>query len=303
MNAQSTAQPTQQEILQALQVQQAFDAETERERRIEFLARYLVANGRLAYVLGISGGVDSLVAGALAQRAAARLRAQGERATFVALRLPYGTQRDEAQAQRCIEFIAPDVVHTLDIRAGVDAMQGALRAAGVDMGDAAAQDFLLGNVKARIRMVAQYAVAGAASGLVIGTDHAAEALMGFFTKHGDGAADILPLAGLSKRRVRALGLALGAPADLVNKVPTADLETLQPLRPDEQAFGVEYQTVDDFLEGRRVDARAEQIIVGTYVASTHKRTAAPRPGAGGAFDVPDAPDAPDGGQRPPPSGI
>lgn len=270
-------QPTRQEILQALQVQQAFDAEAECERRIEFLARYLAGNNRLAYVLGISGGVDSLVAGALAQRAAARLRANGARATFVAIRLPYGTQRDEAEAQRCIEFIAPDVVHTLDIRASVDAVQASLHVAGVDVGDAAAEDFLLGNVKARIRMVAQYAVAGAMSGLVIGTDHAAEALMGFFTKHGDGAADVLPLAGLSKRRVRALGLSLGAPVDLVNKAPTADLETLQPLRPDEQVFGVDYQTIDDFLEGHPVDPDADRIIVRAYVASMHKRSSAARP--------------------------
>lgn len=271
--------PTQQEILQALQVQRAFDAETERERRIDFLARYLAQNHRLAYVLGISGGVDSLVAGALAQRAVARLRASGARATFIAIRLPYGTQRDEAEAQRCLDFIAPDAVHALDIRPSVDAMQVALHAARVDLGDAAAEDFVLGNVKARMRMVAQYAAAGAAAGLVIGTDHAAEALMGFFTKHGDGAADVLPLAGLSKRRVRALGLALGAPADLVNKVPTADLETLRPLRPDEEAFGVDYRTIDDFLEGLPVDAQAERIIVRTYMASMHKRSSAARPEA------------------------
>jgi NAD+ synthase len=272
------AQPLQQDILQELQVQREFDAEAERERRIEFLARYLATSDRLAYVLGISGGVDSLVAGALAQRAVARRRAEGARATFVAMRLPYGTQRDEQAAQRAIDFIAPDVVHTLDIRASVDAMQRALRSAGVDLGDAAAEDFLLGNVKARMRMVAQYAVAGATAGLVIGTDHAAEALMGFFTKHGDGAADILPLAGLSKRRVRALGFALGAPADLVNKVPTADLESLAPQRPDEDALGVDYQNIDDFLEGRPIDPAAERTIVRTYLASAHKRAPAARPG-------------------------
>jgi NAD+ synthase len=287
-----TQTPTRQDILQALQVQQSFNAETERERRIEFLARYLVRNDRLAYVLGISGGVDSLVAGALAQHAAARLRARGARATFIAIRLPYGTQRDEAEAQRCIDFIAPDVVHTLDIRPSVDAMQAALRAARVDVGDAAAEDFLLGNVKARMRMVAQYAVAGAAGALVIGTDHAAEALMGFFTKHGDGAADVLPLAGLSKRRVRALGFALGAPTELVNKVPTADLETLQPLRPDEQAFGVDYQSIDDFLEGLPVNAQAERIIVRAYMASMHKRTPAVRP------DDLDTSASPGGNERP-----
>jgi NAD+ synthase len=267
----------QHQILQELGVQQDFDPETELERRTDFLAQYLKDSGRLAYVLGISGGVDSLVAGAIAQRSVARLRAQGARARFIAMRLPFGTQRDEAEARRCMDFIAADEVHTLDIRESVEAMRLALRTAGVDLGDAAAEDFLTGNIKARMRMVAQYAVAGATGGLVIGTDHAAEALMGFFTKHGDGAADILPLAGLSKRRVRALGFALGAPADLVNKVPTADLETLAPLRPDEQAFGVDYQTIDDFLEGRAIAPADEKTIVKTYLASAHKRSPAARP--------------------------
>src|SRR5512142_3273905 len=90
--------------------------------------------------------------------------------------------------------------------------------------------FHLGNVKARQRMIAQYALAGATRGLVIGTDHAAEALTGFYTKFGDGAADILPLSGLNKRRVRALAQHLGAPEQLVFKTPTADLESDAPLR-------------------------------------------------------------------------
>ncbi|SDC12424.1 NAD+ synthase [Paracidovorax valerianellae] len=269
--------PSQQKILESLSVLREFDAETELERRVDFLAKYLARSGRRAYVLGISGGVDSLVAGCLAQRAAARRRAAGENARFIAMRLPYGQQHDEAEAARCIEFIAPDEVHTVDIRPSVDALQQALIAAGVDLGDAKAADFLVGNIKARARMVAQYAVAGANAGIVIGTDHAAEALMGFFTKHGDGAADVLPLAGLNKRRVRAVGFALGAPRDLVMKVPTADLETLAPQRPDEDAFGVNYETIDDFLEGKPVDREAEKIIVNTYLASAHKRDPAATP--------------------------
>src|SRR5690606_21546914 len=82
------------------------------------------------------------------------------------------------------------------------------------------------------------------------TDHAAEALMGFFTKFGDGAADVTPLTGLNKRRVRALAQAMGAPDEQVNKVPTADLESLSPLKPDEVAMGVSYTEIDAFLEGR-----------------------------------------------------
>ncbi len=120
-------------------------------------------------------------------------------------------------------------------------------------------------------MVAQYAIAGTASGLVIGTDHAAEALMGFYTKFGDGAADVLPLAGLNKRRVRAVAAALGAPDHLVWKVPTADLESDAPLRPDEEVYGVTYEQIDDFLEGRSIEPAATDRILSAYNASAHKR--------------------------------
>nr|WP_145548301.1 ammonia-dependent NAD(+) synthetase [Variovorax boronicumulans] len=271
------APPSQREVLQQLQVLGEFDAERELERRVAFLAEDLRASGRRALVLGISGGVDSLVAGAMAQRAVSRLRAAGTRAEFIAMRLPYGRQHDAAEAERCVAFIAPDRVHAVDVQGAVDALRDALFVSGVDLGDAGMADFLVGNIKARARMVAQYAAAGAYDGLVIGTDHAAEALMGFFTKHGDGAADVLPLAGLSKRRVRALGLALGAPAELVMKVPTADLESLAPLKPDEQAFGVSYDTIDDYLEGLPIAAAAERRILAQYLATAHKRAPARRP--------------------------
>src|SRR3546814_2285665 len=75
-----------------------------------------------------------------------------------------------------------------------------------------------------MRMVAQYTIANARQGLVIGTDHAAEAVMGFFTKFGDGACDLAPLSGLVKNQVRAIARDFGAPESLVEKVPTADLE-------------------------------------------------------------------------------
>src|SRR5690606_40729086 len=95
------------------------------------------------------------------------------------------------------------------------------QASGQAFRDEAQQDFLHGNIKARQRMIAQYAVAGARGGLVVGTDHAAEALMGFFTKFGDGAADVTPLAGLNKRRVRALAAAMGPPTGPAFKRTTA----------------------------------------------------------------------------------
>ena len=264
-------------VIDALGVGESFDAGQEADRRIEFLATYLREARLETYVLGISGGVDSLAAAMLAQRAVRGLRDTGYSATFVAVRLPYGVQTDETDAQRALDTIDADRVLRIDIKPAADAMLQAIREGGQDLGEAAREDFLLGNIKARQRMIAQYAIAGATRGLVIGTDHAAEALMGFFTKHGDGAADILPLAGLNKRRVRAIATYLGAPPELVQKVPTADLESLVPLRPDEDAYGVTYEQIDDFLEGKTIDEIPRQRIFDTYRASAHKRAMAASP--------------------------
>ncbi len=262
---------TQRDIIADLCVDRVFDARREVERRINFIADYLIATGTRALVLGISGGVDSLVGGCLSQRAVQALRQRGHEASFIAMRLPYGEQRDEPDAQASLDVIKADQTVTVNIKPASDAMLGALLDAKVAFRDERHQDFLLGNIKARQRMIAQYAVAGAHGGLVVGTDHAAEALMGFFTKFGDGAADVTPLAGLSKRRVRALAQEMGAPDSLVFKVPTADLESLSPLKPDEDAFGVSYGDIDDFLEGKEVSVQAYDVILRTYRNSAHKR--------------------------------
>lgn len=259
-------------IIQALGISETFDAASEAKMRVAFLRRYLAASGLRSYVLGISGGVDSLTAALIAQRAVTELRAASYEAEFIAVRLPYGLQADEQDAQAALATIKPDQTHTINIKAPADAMLTQLKEGGLQPIDAAQEDFLLGNIKARQRMVAQFALAGRWRGLVIGTDHAAEAVMGFFTKFGDGAADILPLAGLNKRRVRALARHLGAPEHLVVKVPTADLETNAPLRPDEDAYGVTYEQIDDFLEGKFIPADAHDRIVRAYKATAHKRS-------------------------------
>lgn len=256
-------------IIEELGVRTLFDAADEVRRRVDFLKSYLSNSGARALVLGISGGVDSLTAGHLAQRAVAELRADGRDARFIAVRLPYGIQADERDAAAALASIRPDQVLTVDIKPAADSLMAAVVVSGAE--PVLRHHFILGNVKARQRMVAQYAIAGAASGLVIGTDHAAEAVMGFYTKFGDGAADILPLAGLNKRRIRALAAALGAPDQLVWKVPTADLESDAPLRPDEEVYGVTYDQIDDFLEGEAIDPIAAEHILAAYRATAHKR--------------------------------
>ena len=102
-------------------------------------------------------------------------------------------QADEADAQKALAFIQPDVSLVVNIKESADAMTAAVEATGSPV-----SDFNKGNIKARCRMIAQYALAGSHSGAVIGTDHAAENITGFFTKFGDGGADILPLFRLNK---------------------------------------------------------------------------------------------------------
>ena len=124
-------------------------------------------------------------------------------------------------------------------------------------------------------MAAQYEVAGLIGGLVLGTDHSAENITGFYTKWGDGACDLAPLFGLSKRQVRQLAATLGAPSILIEKAPTADLECLQPQKADETALGLSYDQIDDFLEGYEVTEEVSEKLIGIYKKTQHKRLAIP----------------------------
>ncbi|MNH20336.1 NH(3)-dependent NAD(+) synthetase [compost metagenome] len=240
-------------------------------RRVAFIKTCL-NNARLkTLVLGISGGVDSLTAALMAQRAINELRSESGDAQyrFIAVRLPYQVQHDEHDAQACLEVIKADEVHTVDIAPAVRALAAEVKA--LENGSPAMVDFVVGNTKARMRMVAQYTIAGARQGLVIGTDHAAEAVMGFFTKFGDGSCDLAPLSGLVKNQVRAIARSFGTPESLVDKVPTADLEDLAPGKPDEASHGVTYAQIDAFLHGEPVSQEAFDIISATYRKTQHKR--------------------------------
>ena len=189
----------------------SIDPAAEVSRRVGFLKEYLLRTGAKGLVLGISGGQDSSLAGRLCQLAVDELGAEGRPASFTAVRLPYGVQRDEDDAQLALEFIRPQSFVTFNIERAVDGFEAEyVHGAGEGLAD-----FNKGNIKARARMVAQYALAGAEGLLVVGTDHAAEAVTGFFTKYGDGGADILPLSGLTKRQGRALLVQLGAPRSAV----------------------------------------------------------------------------------------
>lgn len=257
----------QQQIAADLGVRPEIDPAAESDARIGFLVDYLRATGAKGFVLGISGGQDSTLAGRLAQLAVERVRAGGGEASFVAVRLPYRVQRDAADAEAALAFIAADRSVEVNIQHGVDGVETDIEHAF----ESDISDFNRGNIKARIRMVTQYALAGHDGMLVIGTDHAAEAVTGFYTKFGDGAADVLPLAGLTKRQGRALMQHLGAPERLYLKVPTADLLDGQPGRADEDELGLTYEQIDTYLEGGAVPAEVAARIESKYLATRHKR--------------------------------
>ncbi len=259
----------QQEIIQALGVKPVVDAQEEIRRSVDFLKSYLKTNPFLkSLVLGISGGQDSTLTGKLCQQAISELREEtGDVALqFIAVRLPYGVQADEQDCQDAITFIQPDRVLTVNIKGSVLASEQALREAGIEL-----SDFVRGNEKARERMKAQYSIAGMTKGVVVGTDHAAEAVTGFFTKYGDGGTDINPIFRLNKRQGKQLLAALGCPEHLYQKAPTADLEDDRPSLPDEAALGVTYENIDDYLEGKTLDAAIAKIIEGWYLKTEHKR--------------------------------
>ncbi|MBL1228063.1 ammonia-dependent NAD(+) synthetase [Enterococcus sp. BWB1-3] len=261
--------PLQKAIIEELGTKPSINPQDEIRKSIDFMKAYLYKHPFLkSLVLGISGGQDSTLAGRLAQLTIEEMRKEtGDNGyKFIAIRLPYGEQVDEADAQKALGFIQPDVSLRVNIRPAVDACVQSLEEGGTVI-----SDFNKGNMKARQRMIVQYAVAGEKSGAVIGTDHAAENITGFFTKFGDGGADILPLFRLNKRQGKELLKALGADSSLYLKVPTADLEDDKPLVADEAALGVSYDDIDDYLEGKEIKEQAAGTIEGWYKKTQHKR--------------------------------
>lgn len=269
-----------QAVIEEMKVLPEIDVAFEVARRVSFIKKQLLSSGLNALVLGISGGIDSCTLGKLAQLAVDELNDEHhEKYQFIAVRLPYQTQADEQDAQASIDFIQPSHSVTVNVQPGADAIHqattGALQDTGLLPDSDAKIDFVKGNVKARTRMVIQYEIAGMVDGLVLGTDHSAENITGFYTKYGDGACDLAPLFGLSKRQVRQVAAHLNAPGNIITKAPTADLESLSPQKADEQALGMTYDQIDDFLEGKSVSADVVEKLLYIYQRTQHKRVPIP----------------------------
>jgi NAD+ synthase len=260
--------PMQKEIMETLHVHPHIVPEEEVRKRIDFIKTYILRAGAEGLVLGLSLGQDSTLAGKLSQMAVNELNEDYHGGfTFIGVRLPYGKQKDDDDAETVLNFINPDVNYVFDIKSTVDQFKATYDSlVARPLGD-----FQKGNVKARVRMVTQYALAGESNFLVVGTDHAAEAVTGFYTKFGDGACDLLPLTGLTKRQGKALLKYLNCPEQLYLKTPTADLLDEKPLQADETELGLTYDEIDDYLEGKEVSEEVATKIEKQYSKTRHKR--------------------------------
>ncbi|KGR90650.1 NAD synthetase [Ureibacillus massiliensis 4400831 = CIP 108448 = CCUG 49529] len=259
----------QKKIIQELKVLPEIDPEEEVRKSVDFLKQYAKKHTFLkGFVIAISGGQDSTLTGKLIQIAVDELNEEEgtHKYSTYAVRLPYGVQADEQDAQDAIGFIQPTEVVTVNIKPAVDASVKSLAEAGILL-----SDFAKGNEKARERMKVQYSIAAMKGAVVVGTDHAAEAITGFFTKYGDGGVDLTPIFRLNKRQGKQILSFLDCPEHLYLKTPTADLEEDRPALPDETALGVTYDDIDDYLEGKEVPENVKNIIEGHFIKSQHKR--------------------------------
>jgi NAD+ synthase len=265
----------QQQIIARLGVQPMIDVEAEIRRRVDFLKQYVLMAQVDGLLIAISGGVDSAVTAGLCKRATDELSAeQGKPYITLGVFQPCGEQEDIADSYAVAEALGlSDTVETnigdLVDEAALE-VEYAMKHLGLIRHMSRAGK---GNMKARMRMVVQYALAFERNLLVVGTDHASEAITGFFTKYGDGAVDLTPLSTLHKRQVRQLGLALGVPERVVHKVPTAGL---WPGQTDESELGITYDDNCDYLEGKNIAADVREKLERQYLRTEHKR--APIPG-------------------------
>ena len=226
----------------------------------EFLKKYLEESHCKAYVLGLSGGVDSSLVAAIARKAVGKDKL-------------YCYAIDVDSDPKDIED-AKQVAKELDVNLEVISLSKTFHSYLNELGG---EDFIRltkSNLKVRMRMVALFAYAQEHSGLVLGTDNMDERYVGYFTKYGDGAADVLPIVYLTKKEVREAAELYGLSSLLANRVPSAGLFEGQT---DESEMGVKYEDLDNYLLGGKVEKSVEERIEYLHRISEHKRKDIPTP--------------------------
>jgi NAD+ synthase len=239
------------------------------EKTIDWMVEKVKDARAEGLVLGVSGGIDSAVCAFMIQRAFPK--------KSLGLILPCKSgMQDVEDAQAVVKACSLDS-EIIDLSAQHDELLSnaltAISARGTAL-TAERQKMADANLRARLRMCTIYSFANALNYLVIGTDNAAELYTGYFTKYGDGAVDLLPLANLTKRGVRIWAKELGIPQQVIEKAPSAGLWVGQT---DEEELGVGYNDIDDYLEGREIADAAKRRIESLHRMTQHKREMPPKP--------------------------
>ena len=228
----------------------------------KFLKDYLENSKMDTYVLGLSGGVDSSLTSVLIKNAVGKDK-------LMCIMMPIDSNPADLEdaltlaKEMDLNYLVIDATETYNQHLSDMAKAGV----------AISRD-TRSNLKARIRMSILYAYAQEHRGLVVGTDNKDERFTGYFTKHGDGACDILPIAHLLKSEVVEASKLIGIPKFLAERVPTAGLFAGQT---DESQMGVTYKDLDAFLKGEKVPEEVEKRILYLNRISAHKRGATPMP--------------------------
>lgn len=210
-----------------------------KKKIIFWMRKQLKNSGAKGIVLGLSGGVDSAVVAALAKEALGKGR-------VLALILPCHSQVQDIKDARLVAKQLDIKTKTVDLSDIYDNLIKILPKAG---------SIAQANLKPRLRMLVLYYFANKLNYLVCGTGNKSEIIIGYFTKHGDGATDILPIGDLLKRDVRKLAKQLSIPARIITKPPTAGL---WPGQTDEGEMGITYSELDEILE--RLENKKRQIL-------------------------------------------
>lgn len=264
----------QQEIIERLGVKPAIDVDAEIRKRVDFLKEHVGKSRTSGLLIAISGGIDSAVTTALCKRATDELTQEtGQPFMTLGVFQPYGQQEDIEHSYAVAKAFGLEHTIETNIEEAVDEIalevEHGLKNIGKSRHLSAPGK---GNVKARTRMVVQYALSFELNLLVVGTDHASEAITGFYTKWGDGAVDITPLSSLNKRQVRQLAARLGVPQSILDKAPTAGLWDGQT---DEKELGISYEDNSDYLEGKEIDPAVKERLESFYLKTEHKRSPIP----------------------------
>ncbi len=229
---------------------------------VKFLKDYLLDNHQDMYVLGLSGGVDSSLVAALAKKAVGKDK-------LMCIMMPIESNPDDLKDG--IEVAkALDVNYLiLDGSKGYNELKNSFISLNEELDVST-----LSNLKVRLRMSMLYAYAQKHHALVLGTDNMDERYTGYFTKYGDGAADVLPIVYLTKQEVIEAAKYLGVPDKLAERVPTAGLF---PGQTDEGEMRVTYKELDSYLLGGSISETTKERIEYLHRISEHKRNSIPTP--------------------------